>query len=343
MRAPLDPELLDRTVRLGRDVPTRQAAAFLAGHGIEPTRDLVEMLARLASPAAEAKSDAALLRPLVEALGRLIADDPAQVAAKASALAGPPPAELEAALQRLLAGSPRLQLLDRLIQAVQSAAPQNVTEAESRAAIDSVLARLGSPGSAGSDLPAMGRDALKELLGRLLEIERQEIRAIPELAEARAAQGTALEAADRLAATRLVNQLSLVRNDGIMLLEVPVRADGRVQYIPLRIVRERHRKGPGTGSDETRFSILLDADLTRLGPVRARLDMAGKGLSVLFRARDAAVRAHLERGSGELAEAFHAAGLEVAVRAEVAAPEPRESIFDVFAAPGEPTSIDVQA
>jgi hypothetical protein len=71
-----------------------------------------------------------------------------------------------------------------------------------------------------------------------------------------------------------VNQLSQLREDGVLVLEVPLRVEGRLAHIPLRIRREPEK--PGSPEPGPRFSVTLDADLSRIGFVRARLDAAGR-------------------------------------------------------------------
>jgi hypothetical protein len=339
-RAPLDPALVDRIAAVSRDAPTRQAAAFLAAHGLEPSAPLVEALSRLAGPAPEPAGDATLLRPLADALAALVADDPSELPAKAGRSV--PAAELlEGALRPVLEGSARLRMLDRLIEALSALRP-----AADAAPVDVAgLLRGAAPETADAwlrQLPPLSREALQEILTALLRMERETLAATPELAQARAARGTLLEAAERLGSLRLVNQLSQLRQDGVTILEIPVRHEGRIRHVPLSIVRDREgeRRDPRGGA---RFAVTLDADLTRLGPVRALVSLAAQVVRVRFRARDRSVKEHLERGSGELVEALRAAGFEAEVTAEVAGRELRESIFDVFAAPGEVPNLDVEA
>lgn len=346
MRAPLDPALLERAAPLAQDPPTRQAAAFLAAHGVDLTAQNVSDLAALAvpPPADSAEEPPALLAPLAEALEEQTAATPRDVATAAPRAAGPPSQALEEIVARVLDGSPRLQMIDRLIEAVTALEPATVPAKEAAARLDQALrlVRAADPANVEETLralPPLPREALREVLRELQAMERKQLASTPLLSEARDAQSSVLDTAQRTADLRLVNQLSRIRDDGIVVLEVPVRSEGRVTRIPLRIRREPEKPGaPGTGP---RFSVTVDADLSRIGLVRAHLESAGKTLRVRLRTREAGVRSHLERGAGELAEALQAQGYEAQVAAELVAALERESIFDVFAAPGEPTTLDV--
>jgi hypothetical protein len=343
MRGPLDPATVDLVARLSRDPVTRQAAAFLAAHGIEPTQELVDALASLNQAGPEPSGGAALLETLSAALARRVVEDPLEIPSKLPLLSGPPPQELENALRAILEGSPRLRMIDQMIEAVQAARPSKVPPAEVadrlRTAVS--LVRSATPDSLGEvlrQIPGLPREALRELVSVLSEMERTALSQVPELSAAREGRGTLLGAADRLADYRLVNQLSQVREDGVRILEVPVRAEGRLQYLPLRIARE----GPRPGSaDPSSFVITFDIDFTKIGFVRALLATASKTLRIRFQVRDRAVRAHLEKFAGELSGALEAEGFETLISADVAAPAPRESIFDAFASPSDPTSLDV--
>ncbi len=274
-----------------------------------------------------------------------MSETPEEIAVKAPRVAGPPPGALEEELRRLLGASPRLRALDRLIEAAASMKPRETPPKEAMERLSQALrlARNAAPETIEAtlrDMPRLPREALRELTARLLEMERQEFSTLPDLAAARDARGTALESADRLADLRLVNQLAQLRNEGVRVIEIPVRFEGRLQYIPLRVVREGEKKG---AAGPPRFGITVDADLSRLGLVRAHLETSGKTLRVRLRARDRGVRRHLEKGASELVEALRAQGFEPVVTADTEGRAEAVSIFDVFAAPGDILSIDVHA
>jgi hypothetical protein len=347
MRAPLDPALIGRALQAAADGPARQAAAFLAAHGLEPTAEMVAALARLVDPASTEPpaSPAPLLAPLVEALGERTAAAPADVAVTAPLLAGPPTAALEEAVAQVLEGSPRLQMIDRLIEIVGAAAPAEVPAQEVPARLDQALrlVRAATPETLDETaraLPQLPKEALRQVLQELHQLERREIASIPELAQARDARGAVLDAAQRMTDVRLVNQLARLRDDGVLALEIPLRADGRLVHVPLRIRREPDK--PGSAEAGPRFSVTLDADLSRIGFVRARLDSAGRTLRVRFRVRERGVKSHLERGAGGLAESLKAQGYEASIAAELVSTLERESIFDVFAAPDGEITLDVK-
>jgi hypothetical protein len=343
MKGPLDPATVDLVARLSRDPGTRQAAAFLAAHGLEPTQELVDALASLNLPGTEPSGGTTLLEPLLSALARRVVEDPLEIPSKIPLLSGPPPQELESALRTILEGSPRLRMMDQLIEAVQTARPSKVPPAEVpdrlRAAVS--LVRSATPETLGEvlrQIPELPREALRELLSVLSEMERTALSQIPELSQAREGRGTLLGAADRLADLRLVNQLSQVREDGVRILEVPLRVEGRLQYLPLRIARE----GPRPGSaDPSSVVVTFDIDFTKIGFVRALLATATKTLRIRFQVRDRGVRAHFERFVEDLSGALRAEGFEPLISADVAAAPPRESLFDAFASPSEFTSLDV--
>ncbi len=347
MGAPLDRPLLELAARVSSDPAARQAAAFLAAHGFDPEPARVEPLARLALPPAPAQTGADILLPLARALQGLEARTPEEVASTAPRLAGPPPREAHDAIRTLLDSSPRLRLIDRVIETLDSLPPSPAAPArpENRDAVDRVvdLAGRAPPDRAEEVLREVARtprEALPELRERLLDLERREIAALPEMAAARAGRGRVLEAAERLEQLRLVNQLATLRDDGVMVLQIPVRDAGGLRYVPLVARREGGRPGAGR-SPVTRVSI--EADLTRMGHVGARLEAAGTALRVDFRVRDARVRAHLEAGAPELAAALEARGFRASVRAEVAPAAGPAGLLDAFALPGSPGSIDVSA
>ncbi len=339
-RAPLDPATIERVRALPPE--SRPAGAFLAGHGLEPVAALAQALARLDTPAVEASSLAPLLEPALRALLDRVAADPAEFSAKAPLSLLGAPAELEDALARALAASPRLQTLDRLIEGLSALAPKDVPPLTAQAR---ALLAAATPDNAAeilSRLPPLPREAIRELLGELRELERLEIRALPELAQARAQRGTVLEAAERASAYRLLNQLSSLRGDGILLLEVPLRReDGRLTHLPLRVKREA--RGPGGDGSPGGISITLHAELARLGVVHAFLFAADRRLRVRLSARTREAVARLEEQVQELARALEELGFESTVSAQLAAPAARDSVFDVFAAPDEPREMDVQA
>ncbi len=323
--------------------PAAHAAAYLAGHGLEPAGPLVRLLARLAGPPSAPRTEAALLEPLARALEALVSESPRDIPAKAPLVAGPPPGELEAAVREALARSPRLAALDRLIEAVSALEPAEAGAerlAEARRLVGAVTPE--SLEATIRQLPRLPPEAIQELLRTLLEMERRELAATPDLAQARAARGTVIDASDRLAAVRLVNQLSRLRGDGTTLLELPVRDGEDLRYVPLRIRRERDGRGARDEEAEV-YAIVLDADLSNLGPVRSLLNSAGRSLRVRFKAGDRAAREHLEGGAPELLEALRAQGFEPAVAAEVAERPGRESLFEAFAAPGEAQGLHVEA
>jgi hypothetical protein len=113
-----------------------------------------------------------------------------------------------------------------------------------------------------------------------------------------------------------------------------------VEHIALRIRREPNP--PGSADPGSPFSVTLDADLSRLGLVRARLDMTGRSLRVRLRVRERGVRAHLEKGAEVLVDALKAQGYDATVAAELVPTLERESIFDVFASPDESITLDVR-
>jgi hypothetical protein len=348
MGAPIERETLEAVAKAAPDPVRRQAAAFLAAHGFEPSAPLVEAVARLAAPPPPAPERApGILQPLAAHLQSLVAETAAEVPQKAPRVAGAPPPEPMESLRRVLETSPRLRAIDRLVEAVSAARPEESVpprEVVARLGQALRLVRSAAPESVEAairEMPKLPRPAVQELLSKLLEMERQELARIPELAAARAARGTVLETAERLAEFRFVNQLAQLRNEGVMVLEVPVRAEGRVQYLPLRVRRERGGRPEDPRGE--RFTVALDVELSRIGPVRALLEAAARALRVTFRVRDRAVRDRLQRGAAELVEALRAQGFEPAVASEVADRAPAETIFDVFASPGNIPSIDVKA
>lgn len=346
MRAPLEPALVDRALQVAPDGPTRQAAAFLAAHGLEPSAERVQALARLVSAAPPLPGETAspLLAPIAQAIAERIAGSPPQVAATAPLLAGPPPAALEEAVARALQESPRLRMIDRLIEALQSLAPTSSSPEEEALRLPEALRllRAATPETAEvtlRSLPPLSKDSIHALLQELQDQEQRELASTPLLAQAREDRSGTLEAAARVSDLRLVNQLARLRNDEILVLEVPVRADGRLAHVPLRIRREPGK--PGSADPGPRFSISLDADLSRIGLVRAQLDASGKTLRVRLRTRAPGVRSHLERGAGGLVDALRAQGYEASVAAELVPALERSSIFDVFASPDESITLDV--
>jgi hypothetical protein len=347
MRAPLDPALVGRALQVARDAPGRQAAAFLAAHGLEPSAEMVAALSRLttAAPEGPAGSASPLLAPLVQALQARVAETPVEAARTAPLLAGPPPAALEESVARVLESSPRLQMIDRLIEAISSASPARVPAAEVPGRLEQAVRLVQSATPENLEetlraLPPLPREALRPLLQEAQALERREVASIPELARAREMQGLVLDSSQRLTDLRLVNQLSQLREDGVLVLEVPVRVEGRLEHLPLRIRREPEKAG--SSDPGPRFSVTIDADLSRIGSVRARLDVAGRTLRVRLRVRERGVRSHLEKGAEGLVDALKAQGYEAAVTAELVAALERESIFDVFASPDESITLDVR-
>jgi hypothetical protein len=272
-----------------------------------------------------------------------VAADPDEAAAKLPlALLGAPP-ELETAVARALEASPRLRLLDRLIEGLPARPP--VAGASGLQAARALL--LSAPPDADPDallaaLPPLSRDSIRDLLGELRDLERKEIQSLPDLARTRDLRGTILENADRSAAYRLVNQLSALRGDGIQVLELPLRRpDGPLSRLPLVVRRDGGGgRGPGTSDG---LSITVHAELPRLGLVHAFLQASGRLLRVRLTARSAWAVEALQRDSAVLVRTLEALGFEATVRAEAARGDGRESIFDVFAAPGSPGELDVQA
>jgi len=308
---------------------------------------MVAALSRLttAAPEGPAGSASPLLAPLVQALQARVAETPVEAARTAPLLAGPPPAALEESVARVLESSPRLQMIDRLIEAISSASPARVPAAEVPGRLEQAVRLVQSATPENLEetlraLPPLPREALRPLLQEAQALERREVASIPELARAREMQGLVLDSSQRLTDLRLVNQLSQLREDGVLVLEVPVRVEGRLEHLPLRIRREPEKAG--SSDPGPRFSVTIDADLSRIGSVRARLDVAGRTLRVRLRVRERGVRSHLEKGAEGLVDALKAQGYEAAVTAELVAALERESIFDVFASPDESITLDVR-
>jgi hypothetical protein len=290
-RAPLDSDLVARLEALPPGL--RPAAAFLAAHGLEP------------------------LRPLVEALARMDAD----------------PAS--AAVARLLETSPKLRTLDALIEGLVRIAPREEAPPPPvpGALLDTLLriADADDVPATLAKLPPLPRPALDALREALLVAERAEIERLPALREA--------VPPPRPAEIRLVNQLSELRGDDVLVADLPVRReDGRSDRVPLRWRRER---SPDPDLPD-RHRIVVHADLARLGLVHAFLVASGRLLQIRLAARDARSAAHLTRHAAGLVGALEAAGFEAVVAAEVAAPPP-PSLFDLFADPDTPGALDLHA
>jgi hypothetical protein len=236
-------------------------------------------------------------------------------------------------------------MVDRLIDGVQSLPPAAPVPNEATTRLPEALGLLSAATPATVEetlqaLPSLSRESIRVLLQELQRIEGREIESTPLLAQARQDPTGILASAARLSDFRLVNQLSQIRNDHILVLEVPVQAEGKLAHIPLRIQREPDP----AGSDEpgARFSVSLDADLSRIGLIRARLDSAGRTLRVRLRTRSSGVRSLLEHGAGELVDALRAQGYEAMVTSELVPSLDRPSIFDVWAAPDESITLDVK-
>lgn len=340
MGAPLEPDLMERAARASKDGPTRRAAAFLASRGFEPSGPMVESLARLSAPPPPPETSAELLAPLARALEERVSDSPAAIPGRAAKLAGPPP---DNPLARLLASSPRLQVLDRFIDALTAATPAEAPPQELPARLGQALKiiREAAPETieqAVRSLPALSRDGLREILGRLFEFERNEILSLPGFAAARAAPGTVLDAAERLADLRFVNQASLLRNEGIAVLEIPVRADGRLHHVLMRVRREERQAAARPGP---RTTVALDLELSKLGRVQALLDASGRSLAVRLRTPSRPVKSHLESRAGELAGALRAQGFEPGISAETGAVAPAAPL-DAFEAADGSGRIDIR-
>lgn len=327
MNAPIDREGIEAAmaaVRSSRGEARFEAAAFLASHGIEPQPELVTRLARVGAPETldEPVSPHPLLTPFREAL---------ETRAPASS----------EVLRKLIEASPRLRLLDRAIELAAAAVPADEPDPAPRLAEALRIVReVDEKGFARfREILRLPAAMLYELRARLLELEREAIASMPELREAREARGAVFENHDRIWAHRLVNQLARLQDERAAIIDVPIRQDGRVVHVPIRVIR---REGGGGREAQPRFHVTLETDLSRLGPVRTRIDSTGTAMSVRFQVRRAEARRHLETGHVELADALRSQGWQPSVTTEVAVP-PAESPFSVFEKPGPVLGVDVRA
>lgn len=332
MNAPMERERVEAAiaaVRSAKGDARADAAAFLVKHGVEPDPEIVTSLARLAEPPPPVEpATAPLLREM-------------NVAPREDAKA--PPLPRMDAVRELLDRSIVLRFLDRAIGLTSTTPPDPDAPPQNLVRVIQVIQDfLEHPDEAAF---ARFRDALRlplaqlrDLRARLLEMEHSALSTLPQLAEAREARGTVFEIFDRALAHRLVTQLSTISNDGVAIFEVPVRHEGRVVHVPIRVIR---REG-GKASAEAGFHVTIDTDLSRLGPVRTRLDVAGRAMGVKFSTRDDEARRHLEGGAGELAAALRELGWTATIGAEVA-PARGENPFELFQSPSNYLGLDVRA
>jgi len=148
----------------------------------------------------------------------------------------------------------------------------------------------------------------------MLQAEREELSGEPLLRGAREGSGALLEHLDRLQGHRLLNQVLSLHQENVALFEVPFFENGRRTFVPVRVLK---RKAGGRGTPDGSSTLTIDADLTRLGRVRAHVEARKRTLSLRFQVRDPGVQALLERSAEELRSALRDAGFESTLRVEV--------------------------
>ncbi len=340
MNAPIEKERVQialAAVRAATGAGRFDAAAFLVAHGIDPEARTVTRLASIAEGGFTPATPPAV--PLLEPFAEYIA--PTSDERPVIESRRPPSDSLPGILDR----SSRLRFLDRALELVGRtvpAEPHDPADATrlARKFMDHPDLDVGKAIDRFRQHLRLSAPQLRALRAKLEEMEHAELSRLPEFRQARESRGTIFENVDRMNAHRIVTQLASLRDDGVAILEVPVRHDGRTTSVPIRVVR---REGGRGGAQEARgFHVSVDTDLSKLGRVHTKLDVVGRGLAVRFSARDAEARRHLDSGAKELAQALREIGWEPAVSTDVAA-APRESPFSLFETPASYLGVDVRA
>ncbi|MHC4605451.1 MAG: flagellar hook-length control protein FliK [Planctomycetota bacterium] len=342
--APIEPNTLSSAIDVaGGDAARTQAAAFLAARGIEPTEDLVSLLAKLTRPPPGGEAGASE-NPVLSVLRSLaLLESGTEEGLRASFGPSPFP-QVHGTLGEVLDANGTLRTLDRAIEildrslAVAKRGESGLSRLETARRAAS-LVRDMMRGEIPEEVIREPADVLRDVRLKLLDAERAEMQREQTLADARANRGTLLESFDRAQGFRMVNQLLTLRDEGTALVEVPVGEKGRRTAIPVRIMRRQGgRKGGGGG----RTAVTVETNLSRLGRVRAHIEAKKKTLSVRFSVRDRDVRAHMETGVPELREALREAGFESTIRVDVAR-LPDEPLHFPTAGGASYTMIDVKA
>ena len=111
----------------------------------------------------------------------------------------------------------------------------------------------------------------------------------------------------------LFNQLSSLPGDNsnqqIWQFEIPYRHGEKCDSFRVQIERETRQNG--AGQTEFLWSVRLDFDLEPIGPVQARLALAGEEISSRFTAEHAETTRRIEQALPQLARAFSRAGFKV--------------------------------
>ncbi|MBI2900641.1 MAG: hypothetical protein HYY17_10675 [Planctomycetes bacterium] len=335
MNAPIDRDRVESALasaRAAKGEARIEAAAFLVAHGIDPDPRTVTRLARMAEPAPLPSPTAnPVLRSMQETVAPVPEEAPAVV---------PKPLPSDEAVRALLDRSPVLRFLDRALEIASRLEPSPESGMRVDEALAIVRSILERPGGDPEEIRALRLPAsqLHELRSKLFALERAAIASVEEFREARETGGPLFERFDRFLAHRVVNQLARLQDDGVAILQVSIRHENRVMDVPIRVIR---REGGHGGAAGPGFHVVLDTDLSRLGPVRTKVDAAGRGMAVRFQVRRSDARRHLESGNDELACALRDLGWEPSVSTEVASPLP-ESPFAAFERGGDVSGIDVR-
>ena len=186
----------------------------------------------------------------------------------------------------------------------------------SRAVLAAVEAYLG----ADPKFAALDRAAAGAAPEESAQAEIEALKLHPKADFLRAALGAGRELSDRALAVRVLNADAAVRGEPVVWFEIVFVAGGRFESAFARVTR---RPGGRPGAPEE-HGVAFTVSMSRLGPVRASLDLAGAAATVTLSAATPRARRALDRRRPGLVEAL----LKLGLRAEVRVTEgPMEAIL----------------
>ncbi|OGL47019.1 MAG: hypothetical protein A2W05_02580 [Candidatus Schekmanbacteria bacterium RBG_16_38_10] len=171
-------------------------------------------------------------------------------------------------------------------------------------------------------------EELNILHTKLLGREKKEIEYNTLLSYTKAEKGNILELFDRFSAYRVLNQLSMLRMDGVYITEIPTYIEGKLITIPVRIFHRRTEDQNGQQKNRKHkpqeLTITLDIDMTRIGKVRTLISVlhgeeaSKRNLKVSFNVRNKKVKDHFDRHREELTQALLSTGYDTTVSTNIA-------------------------
>lgn len=168
------------------------------------------------------------------------------------------------------------------------------------------------------ELPAKGRQLLREAAARLTEMERSLLRNDPAINRLADAAGSLRDLGRQLIAVKAENLAGIDREPGVMLAEVPFKladqgGDGRMQMF---YRRSKSQKGSWTAR------VILDLNTTNMGPVLGDMRFFGQDMVLNLFVGNADTAAYLARSAEDLSEALLAKGFRLKPKFLVLPPPP---------------------